>query len=123
MICAKLWVRLRICKGGVEIVTPGGYADGSCRVSPKCCWLNIVSEFLYLRRRIPYTLESHICDHSRDRVVAIRDTQTADRIRRCNGWYQTGSGAESSLQESCEIGLTNRKDPVMFSEALVKLEG
>jgi len=69
-----------------------------------------------------YTLESHIRDHSRDRVVTIHDTRTADGVRCCDGWYQSGSGAEGGLQESCQVGLTNGKNPVMFSGALIKLD-
>ena len=45
MICAKLWVSLRVREGSVEVVTPGGYTNGSCCIGPECCGLRIVSEF------------------------------------------------------------------------------
>jgi hypothetical protein len=72
---------------------------------------------MYNRHGFSYTLESHICDHSRNCVVAICDTGAADGVGCCDGWYQSRRSTKGGLQESCEIGLPDGKDPAIFSEA------
>lgn len=39
VVRSELWVSLCVCKRSVEVVTPGGYADVSCRIGPECCRL------------------------------------------------------------------------------------